>query len=260
MTKVNKEVEIEKTYRDMESRLYQAVSKQINRKKNDDCCYSYVWLRDWDDDFVYVSDDGEDYRYSYTKADDEMITIDLESGVEGELITNTSFSPKRSSEDMEKQIESSVLKFFKKHFGGSTQESEPVEKSEEVMVIKQFDEEEMIAYEPLYTPPNTPDGHGEAMTADEIVNIVKDINELIAEGAPLENLSHGAPIKNAWKYQEAFVSPWPECLVGDTVVKKGQPVLVVKYNNERAWELRKEGRIKGPSIGGTGVRVEVDDE
>lgn len=151
---------------------------------------------------------------------------------------------------------------IKKHFGGSNKE---VEEASEVvpktgMIIKQFDEEERIAYEPLYCPPDTADGHDEGMTKVEIVKMVDHINDCIDQGIKLENIGHKAPITKAFEYKSAFVSPWPECTVGDTVVKEGQPVLIVKYHNQRAWELRKEGRICGPSIGGTGIITEVDED
>lgn len=254
---MDKEVEIEKgTNGDKETQLRKAVDTQIqyakNQKSND---YCYCWLKDWDDEYVYVRSEGEDYRYAYSMTEAMQVTIDLESETEGELIVESKFSPKPEVTEMEK----SILKTLTKFFGGSAKESAPVETQPEVMIIKQFDEEEMVSYDPLCPPPNVADGHGDAMTEEEIVKAVDQVNELISEGVSLENLNHGAPIKNAFKYQEAFVSPWPECKVGEHTIQKGQAVMITKYNNARAWELRKEGRIKGPSLGAGAVREEVED-
>lgn len=254
-----KEIEIQKgTVGDKEVQLRNAVQKQIEevkqRSRGEYCDYFYCYMKDWDENYVYVRSKGEDYRYAYTMTEAMQVTIDLDSETEGDLIIESKFSPKGES-----SLEKSILKTLNKFFGGSQREVPPEVVSEEILVIKQFDEEEMISYEPLYTPPDTADGHGDAMTEEEIVKAVDQINNLISEGVALENLNHAAPIKNAWKYQEAFVSPWPECTVGDTVIKKGQPVLIVKYNNQRAWELRKEGRIKGPSLGAGAIRTEVSE-
>ena len=155
-----------------------------------------------------------------------------------------------------------LMATIKKHFGGTTKEVEivPEVAPKAGMVMKQFDEEERIAYEPLYCPPDQADGHDEGMDEVEIVKMVDHINECIEGGVKLENLGHKVPITKAFEYLSAFVSPWPECVVGDQTVLQGQPVLVVKYHNERAWELRKEGIICGPSIGGTGIVTKVEDD
>lgn len=197
------------------------------------------------DDYGYVYT-----QYSYTITGNKASLVGEGVEVVFKKVVEPATVP--SDTTMEK-----LLKALESIVGGSKKESVAFETN----VIKQFDEEERIAYEPLYSPPDVSDGAGEGMSEETIVKMVANVNKQIQNGVRLENLGHKVAItKGQWEYLEAFTSPWPECTIGDTVVVKGQPVLKVKYHNERAWELRKEGVIKGPSIGAHGKRVESTDE
>jgi hypothetical protein len=180
----------------------------------------------------------------------------------GEDANDIEFIERDANDDSKRStFVNKLMQLLDKHFGSEASVSDEFDmKPEDVMVIKQFEDEEMVEYAPLYKAANQPDLVGDAMSQHTIDNMVSQLNKAIEDGVQLENLGHRVPIKNAWKYQEVFTSPWPSCMVGDTEVTKGQPVLVIKYNNERAWELRKQGVIKGPSIGGRGRFVENTDD
>lgn len=241
MTKVNKE--LESNVRNLLREVTQGQSG---------------WLRDYDPDLgiaIYEIDDYSDgkyttayFQYSYTISDNKVtMSEERKEVVFKTIVEDVAVTSEESTLDK-------ILKAIGDLAGGSKKEVAPVETN----VLKQFNEEERIAYEPLYSAPDVADGAGDGMTEGEIVKMVDNLNGHIKSGKRLENLGHKVPItKGQWEYTEAFCSPWPECQVGDQTIMKGHPVLVVKYHNERAWELRKEGKIKGPSIGAKGKRVEV---
>lgn len=126
------------------------------------------------------------------------------------------------------------------------------------MIVNKYIEEKMIAYEPMYCPPNVADCVQDAMTDEEIVKMVDNANKKIADGTLKPYLFHKTQT-DAFSFVKAFVNPW-DCVVGDQEIYEGQPVIVVKYKNKRAWELRKQGIIKGPSIGGIAGSIEEVDE
>jgi hypothetical protein len=140
---------------------------------------------------------------------------------------------------------------FKKYFGKKEEDplKDIIKQKDNHYYIEKFNNEEMISYEPLYTPPEVPDAEYEGMTEKESLKTVKNIKEKIENGTMKSNLFHKVPTK-AFKWIDCFSNPWPSCIVGDQEVLKSQPVGVLKWNNEKAWELRKQNIIKGPSIEG----------
>ena len=50
-----------------------------------------------------------------------------------------------------------------------------------------------------------------------------------------------------------------ECVIGETVVPEGQPLVKLQFNTQEAWELRKSGDLMGVSIGAKATIVEVDE-
>lgn len=123
------------------------------------------------------------------------------------------------------------------------------------MIVNKYVEEKMIAYEPMYCPPNVADCVQDAMTEEEITKMVDNANKKIGDGTLKPYLFHKTPTE-AFSFVKAFVNPW-NCTVGDHKIYEGQPVIVVKYHNKSAWELRKAGVIKGPSIGGVAGSIEM---
>jgi len=115
--------------------------------------------------------------------------------------------------------------------------------------IEKFNEEKMISYEPLYTSPDVADAVGEGMTEEESLKMVKQMKEKIEKGVLEFNLFHKVKSESA-EWVDCFSNPWPSCFVGEQEVLKSQPVGVLQWKNKEAWELRKQGIIKGPSIEG----------
>lgn len=245
---VERSLEVKKnTIRDLERALQEAI--QVKYGDSEDNRYLYV--EDLDDSYVYFTVSGVLYREGYTASQGQADLLDDRSEANRETLYIVA-DDNTSELAVERGFKQKISAFVSKHFGGSRKKS-PI-------LIKQFSDEEMIEYAPLYNPADSPDLVGDAMSQDTIDSMVSQFNKAIEDGVQLENLGHAAPISKAWKYQEVFTSPWPSCMVGDTEVVKGQPVLVTKYYNQRAWELRKEGRIKGPSIGGRGTFRKVEDD
>ena len=49
-------------------------------------------------------------------------------------------------------------------------------------------------------------------------------------------------------------------MIGETLVKEGQPLVKIQFNSKEAWELRKSGDLMGVSIGAKAEIIEVEDE
>lgn len=151
----------------------------------------------------------------------------------------------RSMEWVENIVEK-VLKRFKRE---ESQDSNVAKEKDGCYYIEKFKEEEMKSWEPIYCPPNTSDADGEGMTEEEITKMVKNIKDKIDSGTMEFNLFHKVR-SNVAEWVDCFSNPWPECYVGDHKVEKGQPVGVLQWKNKAAWEMRKAGRILGPSVEG----------
>ena len=110
------------------------------------------WVMDFDQSYVYFETwDKEEEKYccyksAYTFSESGMEISEDKSRV----IRLTEFkdvikTESEEDEEMEKSFESKILNVLNKFFGGSQRD---------VQVIKQFDDEEMVAIEPLYIAPN----------------------------------------------------------------------------------------------------------
>jgi len=214
----------------------------------------YIYLKDYDEQYAYYEDTDDynktiriGYTYSesgYTLNNDPVYVLERTVYVtEDDVIsgtvtpaTNTATQAVPAPRPVPETI--SLLKSIKGLLTGN----------KPVPMIKQFNDEEMISYEPLYVPPETADGHEEGMSEEEIVKMVEKIKIGIEQQTIKANLFHKANT-TSFEWIDAFVSPWPECQVGEQTVAKGQPVIVAKYHSKELWDMRKEGVIKGPSIG-----------
>ena len=144
--------------------------------------------------------------------------------------------------------ESKIFKFLSKYFGGS-------EDNSHLAVIKQFQEEEMIAVEPLYCLADEADAHKEGMTQETIRKMVDNFNTNIDNISG--NISHVA-MTDGFAPIKAWVNEC-ECMIGDEYVPEGQPIVKVKFFNEVLWEARKAGELGGVSIGAKGKRTKNPD-
>jgi len=199
--------------------------------------------------------DARERVFALKELTDKQVKVFIE--VFNKLETEQESSRYAQAISAAKKVDDYVGKTLMKSIRDLFEEFLSPKQKDEVHYIEKFQEEEMIAYEPLYCPPDVPDGEGEGMTESEIKKMVSNIKKKIEDGIMQANLFHKIPTK-AFEWVDVFVNPWPTCKVGDQDVVKGQPVAVCKYHNKNAWELRKQGIIKGPSIEGTvGKKKEV---
>lgn len=249
--------------------------------------FEYLWCRDYDDEFVYFATDiykDNQYKEGTFKVnysfDDSGVNVTLGDDIT-EVVMESSYSDVSPDADnsigvdvLSKTIKDTIVNTFKSIFSLENSvikdklddcnltdyvlSDEHISKDKGCVKVNKFIEEEMIAYEPLYCPPDTADYDGDGMTKEEIKKMVVNVNKSISDGTLQPNLFHKVPTKS-FEFIKAFVNPWP-CTVGDQEVAEGQPVLVVKYKNEKAWELRKKGVIRGPSIGARAMNVEFVDD
>lgn len=139
--------------------------------------------------------------------------------------------------------------------------SEPAPTPEEpkptpATIIKQnkFDEEQMQVIEVLYCPPEHDDLHGERMSEEEIRKMVDNFNTNIDNVSG--NLGH---IKNTDKFQP--VKAWVnevDCYIGEELVVEGTPLVKIQFNDAELYQARKDGVLKGLSIGAMGISEEKE--
>jgi hypothetical protein len=213
----------------------------------------YTWLTDYEPDegFAYFSEDYWDgdkyitntYRVSYTR-DGVNITIgdDL-----SKVVRETKYTEVKDDDFVGKTLLKSIKGLFDEYFQKKD--------NKEFVIIKQFDDEEMIAIEPMYCPPMVEDGHGESMDMDTIYKMVESANKAIQERRLSGGLFHKMNTPDI-EILKTWVNECP-CKIGDTDVVEGQPIAKVKFHNEELWEMRKNGELKGLSIGAKGKKVEV---
>lgn len=135
--------------------------------------------------------------------------------------------------------------------------TEVVEKGNKgnLIEITKFNEEQMIAIEPLYCKPMDSDAHDQGMTEEEIRKMVDNINTNINKISG--NIGH---VFNTDGFY--FVKAWVnecECMIGSEFVPEGQPIIKVQFTDETLWSMRKTGKLQGLSIGALGVIVENEE-
>ncbi len=211
--------------------------------------YHWPWLVDFDDTYVYFEvsqfDELVTYRVTYSF---ENTSVSLGDTTE-RVVRTTEFKPVESGEVEETEVEKSILKTLTKFFGGSKQNTH--------QVIKQFDEEEMVAIERLYTCAGEVDGHGDTLNLEETRGMVESLNKAIEDGSLQSSFFHTHQT-NTFTIEKAWVNE-TDCTIGDSLVKEGQPIVKVQFHDKDAWELRKEGTLQGLSIGATGTREVIEE-
>ena len=129
-------------------------------------------------------------------------------------------------------------------------------------IIKQFDEEEMIAIEPLYINVGEVDAHGDGITDEELDKMIDDFNKNIDN---IKGNIHHSFMTDGFKPIKAYRMPFT-VYVGDPKkpsemqkVPKGLPIVEVQFAKteigKQQWEERKKGELRGVSIGAKGRRV-----
>lgn len=200
------------------------------------------WIEqiDTDENFVvYEAWDGETkyrtYKVGYTY-DGRVANL---SGDPEEVVVKMAVEPVKDSAVMKtlRALSAKVDSLFKS--------AEPEKK--QVPVIKQLDDEEMVAIEPLYLSFGEIDGHGDTLESkEEVYKMVASLNQAIADGNLKSNYDHGQPVED-FTTVKAWVNEC-ECYIGDTLVPEGQPIVKTKFTDPVKWEERKSGKIMGVSI------------
>ncbi|MCP3683198.1 MAG: hypothetical protein GY861_10960 [bacterium] len=131
-----------------------------------------------------------------------------------------------------------------------------------VELVKQFDEEEMVAIEPLYINVGDVDAHGDGISDEELDKLIDNFNKNI------KNISgniHHTYMTDGFYPVKAYRMPM-DVYIGDTTnphsmvkIPEGQPVVKVQFRDnvigKELWEKRKCGTLRGVSIGAKGKRV-----
>jgi hypothetical protein len=203
------------------------------------------WITDFDLDSneVFIErwdhDGHKTFRHTFTMTD---TTAEIsEDSVQ--VIRTVEFVEKSLDEPI---TESRLMKVLDKFFGGPKQNTR--------QVIKQFDEEDMIAIEPLYIAAGEVDGVGDTISLEDTHGMVDSLNKAITDGRLQSGLFHKHKtdtftIEKAWVNEVA-------CTIGETDIPAGQPIVKVQFHNEAAWELRKSGELSGLSIGARATEIE----
>jgi len=238
---------IKNTNNDKRELLFKALRNHTKDNYNGD----YTYLIDFDDIYAYFDRESYHegkhsnltYKISYSITD--IVNVSF-SGEAQRVERLTEYKDTNIDEEVSKGFLDSVIKGLDKHFGGSTKDS--------LAVIKQFNDEEMIAVEALYITPDTVDLHGDTIDLEETHNLVKSFNEANQDGTLQSSLFHGHK-SQAFKVNKAWVNPY-ECMIGESLVPEGQPLCEIQFSNKKAWELRKSGKLMGLSIGAQASDVE----
>jgi len=251
------------TYNDKREYISQAIKDKFNEDQK------YCYVTDFDDTHVYfeVNDYSDGGSYEETlKLSYSMDGVNVTLGNE-EPIKVVRESVYTEVSDMDKEVDKSITKTIveaiKDGFKSLTSSSDTnvsasikafKKDNSGVHRIEKFNEMLQISYDPLYCGPCVADSDGEAMSEETIIKMVESVNKGIKNKTLKPVLFHKIETKS-FEFIEAFVNPWPTAYINAVEIMKGQPVLVTHYLNEAAWELRKSGKIMGPSVGAVAMKV-----
>lgn len=148
-----------------------------------------------------------------------------------------------------------VTNLIDKAFGGSNKNNDI---NESLSVIKQFEDEQMVAIEKLYINPLTEEADlvGDSITLEDTRGMVDSLNKAInSEKGIQSGLFHKANADDVFTVEKAWIAE-TDCTIGDTFIEEGQPLIKVQFHNKEAWELRKSGELQGISIGARAKQIE----
>lgn len=238
------------TMQDKMRNLRDAVDKYDDEKGR------WGWMKDADESYVYVEYGSECYRIPYTMTEQGLVTL---GETKERVVQESTFSVVEEPED---SLVAKILKGIESVIG-----SRPgirVTKSD-ALVIKQFDEDEMVAIEPMYIAPfdttGEIDGHDDAIDEAEIRKMVDNFNINLEKGNIKSNIDHTEET-DKFSVLKAWVNEC-DCYIGESFVPEGQPIVKTKFHDKELWEQRKSGELMGVSIGAKAtacefVEVEVE--
>lgn len=140
------------------------------------------------------------------------------------------------------------------------------EEGSSVEIVKQLEEEEMIAIEPLYINVGEADGHEDGISDEELDKLIDNFNKNIDN---IKGNIHHAYMTEGFKPVKAYRMPL-DVYIGDPSeptslikIEEGQPVVKVQFAKDEVgmnlWKNRKGNILRGVSIGAKGRRVENPD-
>jgi hypothetical protein len=215
-----------------------------------DSCSHSPWLLDYDDTYAYfeVWTEGKGYK-TYRDTYTFNGTLATFGNSVEEVVRQTEYEVVSLEQDVERSLSDKIISTIEKYFGGAKKSNQ---------VIKQFDDEQMIAIEPLYIAAGEVDAVGDTYDLEDVYEMVTNFNKAIEEKTISSGLFHKSKT-NSYTFIKAWVNEC-ECTIGETLVKEGQPIVKVQFNNKIAWELRKSGELMGLSIGAKAVFEELENE
>lgn len=212
-------------------------------------CSEWAYYQDHDDTYIYFmiwccqKERYCSWAISYTYSDG---VVELGEDVQ-EVVQMTDWKFLTStSEDTEKSLVNTINKCLKEFF----------KKSDQVSILKDFDDEQMISIEPIWKPAGEVDAHGDTISLEEVRKMVDNINQKIDKGTLKAGLFH-CHETNVYKWNRAWVQE-VDAQLGDSIVKAGTPLISAQWLNKEAWEDKKSGKLMAPSFGGTGDRHSVE--
>lgn len=272
----------QKTIKSPSTDIMKATSDDVKRYLYDALKANYVFEDgyvcgvDYDTEYLYFVAEYYNqgyyeitYRLSYTLTG-VMVTF---NGELEEVKRETVYTPIKSKEkvvaisddgtnpfeedgnifrSIDKKISSAIQKAFDKIAGKKELPELP-----ELPVIKQFNDDEMIAIEVLYSFPDDADLHNEGMSSTTIAKMVESGNKAIEDGRLSCGLFHTKNLDDI-QITKLWVNP-VDCTIGGTFIPEGSALAEVQYFDICLWNLRKSGELGGLSIGAKGNRIPNED-
>lgn len=121
-------------------------------------------------------------------------------------------------------------------------------KEKSLPVMKQFNDEKMVSYEPLYIAAGEVDGVGDTYLREDVDFMVKSFNEANTAGDIQPALFH-KHATGAFTINKAFVNEFDVVTPDGTHIPEGQPIAEIQFVSKAAWQARKDGDLMGLSIG-----------
>lgn len=151
------------------------------------------------------------------------------------------------------------------HGADNYKEEDPLYKSDKethISIVKQFEEEEMIALEPLYINVGDSDAHSDGISDEQLDLMIENFNKNIEN---IKGNIHHSFMTEGFRPLKAYRMP-VTVYVGDpskpnemVKIEEGMPVVKIQYAKndlgKKYWKMRKEGKLGSPSIGAKGRRV-----
>ena len=183
---------------------------------------------------IYQDGNYKYYRYDYTFNSDDIVilTNPVEVVKDWEEVGKWSNDPKKVVKD-KINVKKSEMNIFKKDL-----------------------ESKLIFGEVLI--PETEDAQGDIISEEEIAKTARNFlvgyrQQVTSMGEMHKKEAHGVIVV------ESYLAP-VDFVIEDKDIKKGTWIVVSKINDSKIWDLVKDGKYTGYSIGGRGKRIPVKED